>query len=157
MKLSHVGGPHASPECPGLHETVFSPRPGIVITESCLQVRGTWHPISELTDLSVARGASHPSAQTLSVSAICVAVIGLAAVIGMDDILARCAVGGVTICLIAALAGTAVRSWHSRPYELWVRCRGDWLHIYASRDAVEFGKVKRTVYRLIGRPNPASY
>ncbi|GAA1768820.1 DUF6232 family protein [Luedemannella helvata] len=127
-----------------------------MLTEGRLHVRGVWHPLSDVTHLSVARGPSHPSAQTLSVTAICIAIIGLAAVIGMDDLLWRCAVGGASVCLVVALTGAAVHSWHTRPYELWVRCRGDWLHIYASRDAVEFGKVHRMVYRIIDQPRDAS-
>ncbi|GAA1830132.1 hypothetical protein GCM10009682_56150 [Luedemannella flava] len=157
MKLTHAGDRHTSPECPGGHENAFAPRPGILVTETCLRVRGVCHPVSDLAGLSASRGRSRPSAQALSIAAACVAVIGVAAGMGANSIVGSGAIGAVTMCAVAGLGGGASYSWRTRPHELWVRCRGNWVLLYASRDAVAFGKVKRVVFRLLGRLGPATY
>jgi Family of unknown function (DUF6232) len=148
VKPTHSAGLHASP---GLrrHGVVLCAEPGILVTTESVQVRGAWHPVGELTGLRVARGSSGPAPAACAVGGVLAATVGEAtrAAGPGDPVL----VTAVSALVAGGLALAAAVAYWRRPLELWAQCHGDWMLIYASRDAVPFGKVCRAVERATGR------
>ncbi len=148
MKLTHSTGHHASPGV-RRYGVVLCAEPGILITTDFVQVRGAWHPISELTNLGLARGSSGPAPATCVVGGVLAATVGEATrSVGPGD---PFLVGAVTAVVAGGLAVGAVVAYCRRPRELWAQCRGDWLLLFASRDSIQFGKVCRALERATGR------
>jgi hypothetical protein len=148
VKLTHSTGHHASPGV-RRYGTVLCAEPGITITTDFVQVRGAWHPVSELTNLGVARGSSGPAPATCVVGGVLAATVGEATrSVGPGD---PALVGAVSAVVAGGLAVAAVVTYCRRPRELWAQCRGDWMLLFASRDAIQFGKVCRALERATGR------
>ena len=125
MKLTHGAGDHASPGCRRPHRITFCDESGILITEQCIQVRGGWHPLAEVTELGVARGPSGPGPIMCLVRGATLAVFGETLQVlgaGGHGLLVRT----ITAVLVTTLVFAALVGYLHRPHELWASCRGDW-------------------------------
>jgi hypothetical protein len=148
VKLTHGAGDHASLGCRRPHRITFCDESGILITEQCIQVRGGWHPLAEVTELGVARGPSGPGPIMCLVGGATLAVFGETLQVlgaGGHGLLVRT----VTAVLVTTLVLAALVGYLHRPHELWASCRGDWILIFTGRDDIQFGKVRRAMQRAM--------
>jgi hypothetical protein len=122
-----------------------------------VQVHGTWHPIAGLTELSEGRGPCGPIPARLSFVAVGVTLADCAMTVASDASGVRVLMGGIAAVVVTALGTSAVVWWRSRPYELWVRCRGERFLIYTHRDPIEFHKFQRALWRAMNGERPKSH
>jgi len=148
VNLTHGVGRHASPQPLGRHDVVLCVEPGIRITEQWVHVRGAWHPVAELTDLGVARGPTGPGPMMCLIGGAALATAGEAAWV-LAPIGNGVAMGSVAAVLAGGFGIAAFAGYLHRPYQLWVRCGGAWMLIFASRDEIQFGKVQRAMQRAM--------
>lgn len=148
MKLTHRTGQHASPQIRRPHDVVLCAEPGILITEKYIQVRGAWHPVDELTNLGLGRGPSGPVPVACVISGAAVATVGeTTRLLGPVEYGGLVGAGSAVFATVMILA--AILAYLHRPHELWAQSRGEWMLIFTSRDAVQFGKVRRTLERAM--------
>ena len=157
MNVTHPVGHHASPECDGRHKALFFRGNGVLITNSCVQVNGTWHPIDNLTELSEGRGPTGPVPVRLAVVAGAVTLADIMMMMAVGTSAAQVLIGGLAVVLVTTLGAVAMVWWRSRPYELWVRCRGEQFMIYTHRDPVEFHKFQRALWRAMNGEVPKAF
>jgi hypothetical protein len=130
---------------------------GVLITDSCVQVNGTWHPVGSLTELSEGRGPSGPVPARLAVVAGGVTLADCVMMMAAGSSAAQILIGGLAIILVTTMGAVALVWWRSRPYELWVRCRGEQFMIYTHRDPVEFHKFQRALWRAMNGEAPKAF
>jgi hypothetical protein len=120
-------------------------------------VHGTWHPIADLSDLAETRGPSGPLPTRLSFAAVGVTLAECVVTLASDSSGIQIMFGGLAAVLVTTLGAIAVVWWRSRPYELWVRCRGEQVMLYTHRDPIEFHKFERALWRAMKGEVPKAY
>jgi hypothetical protein len=130
--------------------TIYFRGPCVVVTDKVFEVRYPYRQrftIRELRDVYVVRSGPDPTAVGATVIALAASVV----VAAMWPLLRSPGAWLVAIAVIAALAMTSGTCWALNPteWELRATYRGFQVQLFRTRDAQQFGQVKRALQRAL--------
>ncbi len=132
-------------------ETLHYRRNGVVITSRYVAVGASRYNLSDLSDLSSARGSTHPGVLTGVFAAV-----GLLLVIIPMLIMHRFTALAVTVpmLLVAGLTSyVSARRWPAQR-EIIARYRGRLVTLFKTNDEQQFGQVARALQRAVEAAHP---